>query len=546
MDTIRSYRLNYIGIIFGFIGFFLALTPSLVPRPAEFVGLVGGLGFALFYAFGCIVSATLRRFLKPSEPNLAAKRRAWRILFVGAPVYIVAMCCLSGYWQNNQLRLLDQEPIEGLGVATIVVISVAVFLLLHLLSRLIVKLYRFTYKHIQKIPLPLPYIGGLLAAIVMVVVIFEVSTGVLRVTAVESIRGIHSYRNSRIEPGYDKPTSPLRSGSDMSESAWELLGIHGRRFVAEGPSDEDISSFVGGSAKEPIRVYAGLESADSQRERIDIVLDELERTGAFERDVLMVTTPTGTGWLESETLAAFEYMHGGDTAIASMQYSYLPSAYSFILDRGEATSAGASLFSAIERKINSIPDDKHKPKLVVYGLSLGSFGAQAAFSDEQDMANRVSGALFVGTPGFSEPWRTITRNRDAGSPQIKPVYNQERVIKFATQSNEIPYEEEAQYKVVYYQYATDPFVWWDGSLLYRKPDWLREDPGRAVMPTLRWTPLLTFVQVSIDQIFSLTLNGDNGHDYSHDTAAAMAAATKPEGWSQELTEKLQEHINSEE
>lgn len=48
----------------------------------------------------------------------------------------------------------------------------------------------------------------------------------------------------------------------------------------------------------------------------------------------------------------------------------------------------------------------------------------------------------------------------------------------------------------------------------------------------------------IDQIFALTMPGDNGHDYSHDTVAAMAAATKPTDWSAGKSRELQRVINT--
>ena len=40
-------------------------------------------------------------------------------------------------------------------------------------------------------------------------------------------------------------------------------------------------------AKEPIRVYAGLQTADTDEQRMAVVLSELERTGAFDRKLLV-------------------------------------------------------------------------------------------------------------------------------------------------------------------------------------------------------------------------------------------------------------------
>jgi uncharacterized membrane protein len=49
--------------------------------------------------------------------------------------------------------------------------------------------------------------------------------------------------------------------------------------------------------------------------------------GGFERSVLVVATPTGSGWLDNGAVDTLEYLHGGDTAIVATQYSYLPRAF---------------------------------------------------------------------------------------------------------------------------------------------------------------------------------------------------------------------------
>ena len=39
-----------------------------------------------------------------------------------------------------------------------------------------------------------------------------------------------------------------------------------------------------------------------------------------------------------------------------------------------------------------------RPKLVIFGESLGSFGGETAFSGSDDMANRTDGLVFMGPP----------------------------------------------------------------------------------------------------------------------------------------------------
>jgi uncharacterized membrane protein len=40
----------------------------------------------------------------------------------------------------------------------------------------------------------------------------------------------------------------------------------------------------------------GLRSAETPETFAKLALEELERVGGFERSVLIVSTPTGTGW----------------------------------------------------------------------------------------------------------------------------------------------------------------------------------------------------------------------------------------------------------
>ncbi len=154
----------------------------------------------------------------------------------------------------------------------------------------------------------------------------------------------------------------------MSAEAWDSLGKEGRTFMGSGPSAVQISALTGLDAKQPIRVYAGRESSDSVDGVAQRVVNELERTGGFDRAVLAVVTTTGRGWVNDDVASAFEYVQGGDTAIAAMQYSFLPSPLAFIADRETPMAAGRALFNSVYAKWIDLPLDK-RPKLVVFGES---------------------------------------------------------------------------------------------------------------------------------------------------------------------------------
>ena len=182
----------------------------------------------------------------------------------------------------------------------------------------------------------------------------------------------------------------------------------------------------------PIRVYGGLNpDGDLDATAADVVA-ELDRTNAWDRSILVVATTTGTGWIDPGMSDSLEFMHGGDTAIATMQYSYLPSWISFIGDRSTPPAAGKALFEAVYAKWSTLPEAT-RPKLIAQGISLGSFGMQGAFSGIQDLTERTDGALFLGTPSFTEMWADLTDNRDPGSLERQPVVDNGKDVRWGEQ-----------------------------------------------------------------------------------------------------------------
>ena len=179
-------------------------------------------------------------------------------------------------------------------------------------------------------------------------------------------------------------------------ASWESLGHQGRVFVSAGPSVDELSKFNGKPAIEPIRAYAGLHSADGIKATAALAAEELVRTGGLDRDVVAVATTTGTGWINEAEASALEYMYNGNTAIVSMQYSFLPSWLSFLVDKENARQAGQALFEAVDALIREMPEGQ-RPKLVVFGESLGSFGGEAPFLSLNNVIARTDGALYSGS-----------------------------------------------------------------------------------------------------------------------------------------------------
>ena len=74
-------------------------------------------------------------------------------------------------------------------------------------------------------------------------------------------------------------------------------------------------------------------------------------TGSY----LLVAGTTGTGWVDPAAINSFEYETGGDSAAVAIQYSYLPSWASFLVDQAKAREAGRALFDEVYRVWSELP-----------------------------------------------------------------------------------------------------------------------------------------------------------------------------------------------
>src|SRR5262249_11553884 len=100
-------------------------------------------------------------------------------------------------------------------------------------------------------------------------------------------------------------------------------------------------------------------------------LEELKRVGGFERSVLIVVTPTGTGWVDPAAIDSVEYLHNGAVASVALQYSYLASWLSLLVEPGYGAGAARALFNEIYGYWITLPNDS-RPRLYLHGLSLGA------------------------------------------------------------------------------------------------------------------------------------------------------------------------------
>jgi uncharacterized membrane protein len=282
---------------------------------------------------------------------------------------------------------------------------------------------------------------------------------------------------------------------------------------------------------EPVRIYAGLASADGAQAQAALAVDDLQRAGGFQRKNLLVVTTTGSGWVDPALVDTFEYLTGGDCATVAIQYSYLPSWISYLVDQSKALAAGRALFDAVYGVWAKMPPGQ-RPKLFVAGESLGSFGGEAAFTGENDLANRTSGALFAGPPNFNTLFREFSDNRDPGSLEVQPIYAGGRIVRFANDTTTAippqgrPWEGS---RVLYMMHPSDPIVWWSPHLIFSEPDWISEPPGKDVLGSMFWMPFITFWQVTADLPFATGVPAGHGHRYSGAYVYGWNAVLRPAG-----------------
>jgi len=542
-------RFSGTGGVFALLFYCLSLTPSLIPRTWLYQGVITGICVVAGYGFGAFLQWLVAKVgITIRWSGRASQLARWSFSML-AVVLMVLFVIFGVIWQN-QIRVLFGMPTVAGGHGLLVItIAVLVALLVLQIARGLRRISVWLIDLIDRfVPKPLARLVSVLVVTAAVVLLL---TGVVWNGTLSVLNNIYSGANDTVDPNLSPPTAAERSGSPASAETWESLGAAGRTFVAQGPTQDQLQAFTAAGTsidpadvRIPIRVYGGLDPSGDLDATADRVVAELDRTNAWDRSVLVVATTTGTGWIDPGMSDSLELMHGGDTAIATMQYSYLPSWISFVGDRQTPPAAGKALFEAVFERWSELPEQS-RPRLVVHGISLGSFGMQGAFSGVQDLSQRTDGALFLGTPSFTELAAELTQERDPGSLQRVPVLDGGKQVRWGVQVPDgidlwqLGPDWDAP-RVVYAQHASDGVVWWSPTLLWAKPDWLREPTGPDVVTAVNWYPVVTFWQLTADLFVAggSDIPQGHGHNYRPEYADALATLWAPSGWTDADTERL--------
>lgn len=330
-----------------------------------------------------------------------------------------------------------------------------------------------------------------------------------------------------VEPAYETPpSSPYVSGSPESSVSFQSLSREGRRFTNMVLTQVEIQEVMGEPAvADPIRLFVGLDSASVIEDRVETLLDELVRTKAFDRDVLMFASPTGSGYINYVLAETLEYLTLGNSAICTMQYSMLPSSMS-LTRTGLAVEQNRAVMYGITGYLRGLAPEK-RPKFVLFGESLGALTTQDIWRHRTVEAierDFVHSSIFLGTPSateFAKSWRLDKTRVDPDGVMVE-LDNYGEYL-------DLPAEQRKKVRHLLLSHYDDPIPKFGTNLLLRQPWWLgpQDERPAGVPKSSRWRPGTTFVLTAVDLINAMDVVpgtfGRRGHDYREDIARFVAS-----------------------
>jgi uncharacterized membrane protein len=500
----------------------MSVTPSLVPRGWLIQAALVGVCAVTGYGLGAFLGWVYRSLELPDLSN-GARRVVWRVLGLAALVGLPLAAWLGRGYQSEQRELLGMDasvpwlwvlaPWLGLVVAALLLgVGRSTKWLARTLARPLVRVMPRR-------------VGWLVAIVATVLVAWFLLSGVLVRGAVAVADSVFEEGNGDDKPGVVNTGSPYRSGGPESGVSWESIGREGRAFVWQGLTASDIAEVVGDpDATEPVRAFVGLAAAETPEERAQLAVEELRRLGGFDRGAIAVAGGTGSGWIDPKAANALEYATHGDVATVSMQYSYLPSWLSFLVDQSRAAANAEILITALRVELDGLAPGS-RPELYVYGESLGAFSTGSAFTSVEDMSTTTDGALLIGPPSFDETWQKVVEGRTPGSPVWRPSYGDGALVRVAATDRDLTDQTlvwRTDNPIIYLVHPSDPIVAWTAN----HAAWL--DPrGPDVSPHVVAWPVVSGWQATFDQFNANGVPAGHGHVYDETVVTAWSEIVGP-------------------
>ena len=240
------------------------------------------------------------------------------------------------------------------------------------------------------------------------------TTGLAAATAIAALRQKLAEPRDLVKASIRYDFLPSVSGGEGSLLPLERVDREGRKFLGTAVSGARIGILMGGEAVDPIRVFAGLESAETPAERARLAVAELERLGGLERSRILFLCPTGSGNISPIAVEAEELMSRGDVASVAVQYSHLRS----IRARRHLKRARETwrlLLEELARRLEALPPGR-RPEVAVYGESLGAqVVAEALFEGGAHLLTALNIARGLSSACRSPARRSCSRSAAGAS-----------------------------------------------------------------------------------------------------------------------------------
>jgi uncharacterized membrane protein len=530
-------------LLLGLLFFAASLTPSLIPRGPEVQGVLGGLVMALGYLTAQVVALLWRA---ADMPRLSGQPAAVLTWLVSVVIFTFFLWVLGSSlaWQNDLRQKMGMEPEDALRLTSIVITAVFTFVIAFALGRSVASMFRLIRAWFYRVMPPRrANVFGLVAVFLVLLVVTR--DGILD-RVITGLDESYEAAQALFDDAPPRPTDPRMTGSAGSLIDWDAIGKPGRDFITSGPDAEAISAFSGRPALDPIRVYVGRANGQTPRERAELALAELQRLGAFEREVLIVASPTGTGWMDPGSHDPVEYMHNGDIATVTAQYSYLQSPLALILEASTGLEQATALQDVVHGYWKTLPEDA-RPRFYVHGLSLGAWSSMHATNLFRLLDDPVDGAFWAGPPFPSALWNYVQNQRTPGTPWVLPTIGDGSLVRYASHTADAS-EAAAQWgdmRIVFLQYSSDPIVFYDPASLWRAPPWMQDPPAEDMSDHFIFMPIVTQFQLALDMALSFGAPPGHGHAYfAKDYIGPWVQVTDPDGWAPTDTERLKLHCDT--
>jgi uncharacterized membrane protein len=229
----------------------------------------------------------------------------------------------------------------------------------------------------------------------------------------------------------------------------------------------------------------------------------MEHSGAFDRSLIVLVSPTGTGYVNYVAVAAVQYLARGDVATVTLQYSRRPSPLSLRMVKA-AREQNRLLWLRVLERTGQRPEPR--PRVVLFGESLGAHTSQDVFLHWGTLGPAALGidrALWIGTPYGSKWMHQVT-----GADRLDVDRDTVAVVNDFAQFEAPGPQRRARLRYVLLSHDNDGVTKFGPDLLWSPPGWLGPDrprpeavegsSPRGIPPGMRWRPITTFFQSLVD------------------------------------------------